>query len=138
MSSPDQPDDLLNVALHKALARSLPGPELPNGFRARLLAASACIPALDHAARRRDLESEHHERLAALHADFIRIRRRTLGTLIGAAFTAGATMAAAVPWITAAFGWSAAYLVPGLGAGAGVAIALTAWLRRAELADWLF
>jgi hypothetical protein len=137
MSSPDQPDDLLNVALHKALARSLPGPELPDGFRARLLAASACVPALDHTTRRRDLEGEHHEQLAALRADFIRIRRRTLGALIGVAFTAGATTAAAIPWITAALGWSAAYAVPSVGAAVGVAIALTAWLRRAELADWL-
>lgn len=137
MNNSRRPEDSLTMALDTALARNLAGPELPHGFRTRLLEAQARAPKIDHATRLRELESEHDERLAILRANFILLRRRTLGTVIGIAFTGGAAIAAAVPWITATFGSSAAFLVAPVGTAVGVAIAMAGWLRRAELADWL-
>jgi hypothetical protein len=138
MNSSDRIEEPLAIALEQALARALPRPELPPGFRMRLQAALAGAPALDHSAALRAMENEHNEQLLILHADFVRLRRRTLGTLIGVAFAAGATIAASMPWITTSFGPNAMLLGPTLGAAVGVAIGLAAWLRREDIAHWLF
>jgi hypothetical protein len=135
MNGHDHESDGLDAALDRALLRSLPRPELPPEFRARLLAARERAPAPEIAATLHQLESRHQEQLAALRRDYIRMRRRTLATLIGIAFAAGGAIEAALPWMTAALGSHSALLVPGLGSLAGLAIALTAWQRRAEW-DW--
>ncbi len=83
------------------------------------------------------MHDEHDERLSILRADFIRLRRRTLGTLIGVAFAAGAAIAESMPWITNFLGSKAVFVGPSLGATVGVAIALAAWLRRDDIAHWL-
>jgi hypothetical protein len=141
MNSTDRHEERLNermaVALEEALTRALPRPQLPIGFRTRLESAIASAPALDHSVQLRALDNEHDEQLSILRTDFIRLRRRTLGMLIGVAFAAGAAVAESMPWITNVLGSKAVFVGPSLGATLGVAIALAAWLRRDDMANLL-
>jgi hypothetical protein len=130
-------DEPLERALDGLLSRALAAPALPSGFRARLQSALARRSALDAPALRRELAREHDQQLAQLHSDFIRLRRRTLGMLIGVAFFTGVALAVALPWIVRGFGAAAMVVVPTLGAAVGVAIGLAAWLRRDQLSQWL-
>lgn len=138
MMDPDarSPDAALNAALDAALAHAMIRPPLPAGFRGRLRAALERSAAVDAAAQRRALQQEHEEELSTLHSEFIRLRRRTLGTLVGVAFCTGAGVAVAMPWIMRGFGSAADLVVPTLGAALGVGIGLVAWLRRDSLANW--
>ncbi len=121
-------DELLDAAL----ARALPPPELPADFRAQLNAAIAREAALGAASitARPRLEREQRERLAEFEAGYMRLRRRTLGTLIGGAFAAGAAVAVALPWLQSTFGPNAMLVLPALGALVGLAIGTAAWLGR--------
>lgn len=122
-------------ALDAALAIALAPPELPADFRARLSAAIARESdreALSPQMRAR-LEREQSERLLEFEAGFVRLRRRTLGTLIGAAFAAGAAVAIATPWARATFGSNAMLVLASIGAAVGVAIGLSSWLSRASV-----
>ena len=118
--------------LNSALARALPPPELPEGFRSIVTAGIAREAALEAAGRaaRPRLEREQRERLAELEAGYMRLRRRTLGTLIGGAFAAGAAVAVAMPWLKAMFGPNAMLALSVLGAVAGLAIGTASWLAR--------
>jgi hypothetical protein len=116
-------------ALDAALAAVLEPPALPSGFRTRLAAllAEAERAGDGRAARAAALDRELRERLAELDAGYLRLRRRTLGALIGGAFAAGAVMAVAMPWLEATFGANRPYAL----AGAGTLIALAligAWM----------
>ena len=120
-------------ALDAALARALAPPELPVDFRARLTAAIACEAdreALSPQIRVR-LEREQRQRLLEFEAGVVRLRRRTLGTLIGGAFAAGAAVAIAMPWARATFGPNAMLVLASIGTAVGVAIGLSAWRSRA-------
>jgi hypothetical protein len=81
-------------ALDRALSRALYPPALPPGFQRRLQAALAreSAGAGSRAASRTHAQREQRERMAELDADYLRLRRRTLGTLIGGAFAAGAAL----------------------------------------------
>ena len=119
-------------ALDAALAIALGPPELPADFRARLNAAIARESdreALSPQLRAR-LEREQRQRLLEFEAGFVRLRRRTLGTLIGGAFAAGAAVAIAMPWARATFGPNAMLVLASIGAAVGVAIGLSSWLSR--------
>lgn len=125
--------------LDAALARALPPPELPADFRARLSAAIAReteLGAANLAARPR-LEREQRQRLAELEAGYLRLRRRTLGTLIGGAFAAGAAVAVAMPWLTATFGGNAMLVLSVLGAAIGLTIGTASWIARLGVPQWL-
>ena len=121
--------------LDAALARALVPPELPPDFRARLTAAIA--RAADGEAlspeRRARLQREERQRLVEFEAGVVRLRRRTLGTLIGGAFAAGAAVAVAMPWARATFGPNAMLVVASIGAAAGLAIGLSSWLSRTSV-----
>jgi hypothetical protein len=124
--------DPLERALDGVLARLLQPPLLPAEFHARLqaaLARASATPA-ERAAARMRLEHEQRQRLAELEADYLRLRRRTLGTLIGGAFAAGAAVAVALPRLEASFGSNAIFVLAGLGALAGLAIGTASWLGR--------
>lgn len=109
--------------LDAALAAALRPPGLPPGFERRLAAALAAAP--QETADRATLEREHRAKLAELEADYVRLRRRTLGTAIGVAFAAGAAAAVAMPWLQASFGGT--YLLYGLaGVGTLLGVALAA------------
>jgi hypothetical protein len=110
--------------LDAALAAALRPPTLPPGFEQRLAEALAEAPQADWASGRERLEREHREKLAELEADYVRLRRRTLGTAIGAAFAAGAGAAIGMPWLQATFGSSIVlYVLVGAGTLVGVAVA---------------
>jgi hypothetical protein len=126
--------DPLDAALDAALARALPPPQLPAGFQLRLQAAVARLPAGEERAVNRALaQREQRQRMAALDADYLRLRRRTLGTLIGGAFAAGAAVAVALPWLQASFGPNAIYVLAGLGALVGIGIGTASWIGRLRL-----
>ena len=79
----------------------------------------------------RTLEAEHQAALAQLEAEYVRLRQRTLGTLIGAAFTTGVACALAMPWLVAHAGALSLVLLPAAGALCGLWIGWHHWLRSA-------
>ncbi len=110
--------------LDEALAAALQPPSLPPGFEARLAAALQAEPRPEWGrAAREALEREHLERLAELEAGYVRLRRRTLGTLVGAAFAAGAILTLALPLLQRAWGANLPYILAGGGALLGLALA---------------
>jgi hypothetical protein len=125
-------DPALARALDAALGRALPPPQLPADFNARLAAAIAREAALSAATvpLRARLAQEEHERLRELETGYLRLRRRTLGTLIGGAFAAGAAVTLALPWLHATFGANTPLVLAGAGGAIGLAIGLHAWLPR--------
>lgn len=139
MNTPDDPMDQepLAGALDQALARSLQVPALPAGFRLRLQAAVARSATTDPAQRRAALEQEHRAQLARMRDGYVQLRRRTLGTLIGAAFAAGLLITLALPWITAHFGRNGVFALPAIGVAVGLALSLRAWWQSSSLARWL-
>jgi hypothetical protein len=131
--------DPLDATLDAALARALIAPALPSGFPMRLQAAlSRQAQGADERARSRALaQREQRERMAELDADYLRLRRRTLGTLIGGAFAAGAAVAVAFPWLQASFGANAIYVLAALGAVVGLGIGTASWIGRLRLPNLL-
>jgi hypothetical protein len=118
-------DSLEMRKLDAALATALQPPSLPEGFESRLAAALNDEPPPEWGrAARETLEREHLERLAELEAGYVRLRRRTLGTLIGAAFAAGAVLTLALPLLQRAWGANLPYILAG--GGALLALALVA------------
>lgn len=107
-------------ALDSALRRALPAPPLPRDYRARLEAARSVAEFSDRDAR------------AELKNEFVRVRRGTLGTLLGAAFAAGAAAAIAMPWLRAHLGSNVHVAITWAGVAVGlgiVAISLGGWLQ---------
>jgi uncharacterized membrane protein YraQ (UPF0718 family) len=133
MSNPMSDDD----ALDQALSRALQPPKLPEGFRARLLAAVARAGATDVAVRRRLLEREHRELLHELHGDSIRLRWRTIGYLVGGAFAAGIAVAVGLPWIRATFGSRSDLVILLFWVGFALVIGGGTWVRRNGLPQWI-
>jgi len=121
-------------ALDAALARALVPPELPVDFRARLTAAIARESdreALSPAVRVR-LQREERQHLIEFEAGVVRLRRRTLGTLIAGLCgrrRGGGRHALA----RATFGPNAMLVLASVGAAMGLAIALSSWLSRARV-----
>jgi hypothetical protein len=129
----------LEGALDAALARALSPPALPAGFQIRLQAtlARVAIGADQRALSRAQAQGEQRQRMAELDADYLRLRRRTLGTLIGGAFAAGAAVAVALPWLQASFGPNAFYVLASVGALVGLAIGTASWIGRLRLPNLL-
>jgi hypothetical protein len=123
MNGSDTSDTPEMRALDAALATALEPPVLPAGFEQRLAAALQADPhpVWDRAAREA-LEREYLDRLAELDAGYVRLRRRTLGTLIGAAFAAGAALTIAMPLLQRALGTNLPYVLAGGGALIGLAL----------------
>lgn len=94
----------LDRAVDEALGRALGAPEPSQAFRTRLTAALARTDETDLLSQRERLESERRQQLEELEADYVRIRRGTLGTFIGVAFAAGAAVTIAMPWLRAHLG----------------------------------
>jgi hypothetical protein len=136
MNTPHDPplDGLLERALDAALAKTLAAPDLPTGFRAQLRAAVVRHASGDRAQLRAALEREHATQLAELHSGYVRLRQRTLGTLIGSGFAAGLLVALALPWIKAHFGDNGVFALPAIGVVIGLALSLRAWWQRSSLA----
>ena len=139
MSHPDDSrrEELLGQALDRALARTLAAPPLPADFRHRLDAAIARSAVSDPALLRSAIEREHEQQLADLRSGYVRLRQRTLGTLIGGAFAAGLLITLALPYLTAHFGPDSVFVLPGIGVAVGLALSLQAWWQRSDLARFL-
>jgi len=120
--------------LDEALAANLPAPPLPVHFRSRLMASVRASALEDQAAMRQALASEAQRKLNELRAEFIELRRRTLGAYIGLAFVAGVIMAIVLPPIFQSFGSLSVYVVPAVAGIAGLAVGFN-WLRRAGWLD---
>ena len=124
----------LDMALDAALGRALRSPTPHADFRIRLTAALARAGQHEDAdSTHMQLERERLEGLAELESGYLRLRRRTLGTLIGGAFAAGASLTLLFPWLTAVLGADAILVVAVLGGIAGLTIAGTSHLARSAL-----
>lgn len=130
-------DEPLERALDAALARALVAPELPAGFRQQLRAAAARSGGADRAQLRAAAEREHAVQLADMRSGFVRLRQRTLGTLVGAAFAAGLLLNFALPWIKTHYGETGVFALPAIGAAVGLALSLRAWWQRSSLVHLL-
>jgi hypothetical protein len=130
-------DEPLERALDAALARALTAPELPAAFRQQLRAAVARSGSADRAQLRAAAEREHAAQLADMRSGFVRLRQRTLGTLIGASFAVGLLLNFALPWIKAHYGDAGVFALPAIGAAIGLALSLRAWWQRSSLARLL-
>lgn len=115
--------------LDGALRRSLPPPQLPAGFRARLSAAVMRAGQPLAASSRQALEAEYQRQVTDLHNGYVRLQWRTLGTLLGVAFVCGAGLTLAMPWIRAQLGDWAPLAVAAGGTLAGIALGLRSGLR---------
>ena len=126
----EHPDDDLNRALDQALARSLPAPTLPAGFHARLQAALADEAVHDLARQRRELEAEHARQLALLQRGYVRMKRDTLAMVLAVAFSAGAVVHWALPWLRETAGIDLSELVPLIAVVIGLVAGASAWVER--------
>jgi hypothetical protein len=127
----------LERALDRALQRNLVAPVLPVGFRQRLQAAMIRSAAHNQATLAAALEREHEAQLAELRSDYVRLRQRTLGTLIGVAFAAGLLINFALPWISAHYGSNGVFALPAIGVAVGLGLSARVWWRRSSLARLL-
>jgi hypothetical protein len=138
MNDPMDPqvDPQLDQALDTALQRALFSPPLPAYFRARLQAAlvrAGNVEPLPRAA----MEAEYSRQVLSMHEGYVRLQRRTLGTLIGVAFVTGIGLTLVMPWLRANYGEAVLLVVPGIGALAGVIIGARSWLQRTAAARLL-
>jgi hypothetical protein len=130
MTKPEDLDDELFRGLDAALGRALPAPPLPQGFQDRLHAAWRALAAEDLARQRRALEAEHERQLQALQQGYVRLKRDTLALVLAVAFTAGAVVAWALPWLRETHGIDLSSLAPLLAVGIGMVAGAVAWMDR--------
>jgi hypothetical protein len=122
-------NDELERAVEVQLARTLAPPEVPAHFRTKLQAALVRAGDSSLSDARSRLELERRERLAELDQNYVRVRRRTLGVMIGGAFAAGAAAVVILPWVTAHLGSIAPLVIASTGAAIGIWIGVTSWWR---------
>ena len=94
----------LDRALDEQLGHALSAPEVPHAFRTRLNAALSRATETDLISSRERLERERRLQAEELEANYVRVRRGTLGTFMGVAFAAGAAATIAMPWLSAHLG----------------------------------
>jgi hypothetical protein len=135
VSNSKRPESELDRALDGVLARTFSAPRVPEQFRARLAAALVRAADSSNPDARARLEREHRARLEELEQNYVRLRRRTLGTMIGGAFAAGAAAAVALPWVTARLGDYAPLAIASTGAAAGLALGFWSWLTARSRAS---
>ena len=132
MTEFETPDGSLERVLDRALGRALQPPRVSSDFRRRLEAARSRAGETDLSELRSRLEGERRAQLADLESRYVRLRRKTLGTLIGAAFATGTALALALPWLERHFGADAPLVLASGGAAVGLAIAFLAWHTHAR------
>lgn len=128
MTGSEQPNRKLDRALDLALARALTPPTVPPHLRAKVQAALAGTSQINISRLRWKLEQEQREKLVEIEQQYVKLRRRTLGAMVGGAFAAGAGAAVALPWLTATLGPVAPLVVASTGTAIGIAIGLWSWL----------
>lgn len=125
--------DKLAGALDQALVKTLRGPDLPPGFRERLMGRINAAAGLDQAALHAEIEREYRQRMALMRSEFVRVRWRTLAVLLAAAFVAGGAVTVAMPFLVETFGTYGAYVGPGALALVAVGVAFRAAVRRSQI-----
>lgn len=125
----------IEQALDRALQRALPAPALPEGFRAKLMAALQRQAPADIAERRAALEAEHLRLQQQMQRGYVRVRRDTLAVGVAVAFASGALAATALPWLQAHTGLDAATLMPTLALAMGAATTLGVWWLKLREPD---
>jgi len=130
MIPPKKPSEDLDRALDAVLARVIERPQLPAQFRSHLEAALVRAGDRQLREQRERLEREQRERLAELDTHYVRLRRATLGTMIGGAFAAGAVATFTLPWLKASVGSQAPLVLASAGAALGLLIGVASWLQR--------
>jgi hypothetical protein len=125
----EQQNGELDRALAAQLERTLTPPEVPAHFRAKLQAALVRAGDSSLSDARSRLERERRERLVELEQNYLRLRRRTLGVMIGGAFAAGAAAVVVLPWVTAHLGSIAPLVIASTGAAVGIWIGAVSWWR---------
>src|SRR5580698_9128912 len=119
----------LERVLEARLERALPPPKVPTQFRAKLLAALLRTGDSSLSDARSRLELERRKRLAEFEQNYVRLKRRTLGTMIGGALAAGASAAIVLPWATAHLGQIAPLVIASTGTAFGLWIGIASWWR---------
>jgi hypothetical protein len=117
-------------ALHLALQRALNAPALPAGFRAQLLNAALQESLLDADARKRALDLEYALSLRRLHRGYVRLQRDTLALILVIAFTLGACVHFALPWMQTFLTKDAVLSAPMLAATVCLCVGGAIWLSR--------
>ena len=118
--------DLPRDSLDRALASCLVAPDLPAGFRSRVVAAVLAEQLQELSVRRHQLEAEHAQELVRLRKGYASLKRDTLSLVTACAFAAGACAQVALPWLQSRFDLDSAMAAPllalliGLATGAGV------------------
>jgi hypothetical protein len=125
----DRQSGELELVLEAELERTLAPPEVPAHFRANLHAALVRAGDSSLSDARSRLERERREKLVELEQNYVRLQRRTLGTMIGGAFAAGVSAAVVLPWVTAHLGQFAPLVIASTGAAVGIWIGIASWLR---------
>ncbi|HEX4649345.1 MAG TPA: hypothetical protein VH111_10990 [Steroidobacteraceae bacterium] len=127
--------DLPERALDAALAHALRAPALPADFRTRLNALLGVteIETREMAATR--LEREYLAGLAELEAGYVRLRRRTVGLLLGGGIAAGAALPAILPWLQGLLGSYAPVALALLASAGGLGVAWYFPSRLTHLAE---
>lgn len=116
--------------LHLALQQALNPPALPIGFRAQLLNAALQESLLDVEARKRALDLEYAQSLRHLHRGYVRLQRDTLALILVIAFTLGACVHFALPWLHTLLTMETAQIVAMLGATICLCVGATVCLIR--------
>ncbi len=117
-------------ALDEALGRALHPPRVPHDFPAHLSAARYRADAPDLTELRTRFEQERREQLQTLKTDYVRVRRSTLGTLLGIAFATGAAAVMAMPWLRVHLGPYTPMAIARGGTELGLGIGFFEPLRR--------
>jgi hypothetical protein len=133
VSGSERIESELERAIDAALARALMPPAPPIGLRARVQAALARGADAELWTVRARIEREQREQLAELERSYVRVRRRTLATLIGAAFASGIAVALLLPWLTLRFGSYTPLVLASGGAVAGLVLAAAILRERRSL-----
>ena len=137
MNDTTEPEPRWEDALDAALGRAVRPPSVPAQFRAHLQAALLRAREGDGTSdARRRLEREHRERLKELEAGYLRLRRRTLGAVIGGAFAAGIAVPLVLPWFNEHFGRLAPVALASVGGAIGLCIGVQSLLRAREASPY--
>lgn len=116
--------------LHLALQQALSPPALPTGFRAQLLKDVLQESLLDMESRKRALDLEYAQSLRRLHRGYVRLQRDTLALILVIAFTLGACVHFALPWLHTLLTIETAQTVTMLGATICLCVGITVCLVR--------
>lgn len=131
------PDTAQEQALDIALAQVLSAPLLPRGFREQLLAAAWRDNLQRVEARRQVLEREHALAMENIRKNHVILQRDTLAMILGIAFTAGACVHLALPWLQQTWGIDATVAGPVLALVIGLAAGASVWADQLGRPDAL-